>query len=350
MSRGDRPLVEARGLRKSFLRRSGFLGTRSRSLQAVDGVDLDVYESETVGLVGESGSGKSTLGRLLVRLIDVDAGGLRFDGVDLLSLKPPELRAMRRQFQIVFQDSYGSLNPRMNVAGAVGEPLVIHKLVHSRAERNERVAQLLEQVGLDRSAMSRYPHEFSGGQRQRIGIARAIACAPRFVVADEPVSALDPPVQAQIINLLLELQERMGLAYLLIAHDLRLVEHVCDRVVVMYLGRVVEEAPAAELYREPLHPYTQALLAAVPGTTPGAPTPSTVMGEAPSPLDPPSGCPFHPRCPVAEPLCTLEVPALLAPGRGRRVACHLVNQGHSTSSSSSSSDASNVGDESKPKN
>jgi len=335
MSQPHRPLVEARGLRKSFLRRAGLFGTRSRSLQAVDGVDLDIHESETLGLVGESGSGKSTLGRMLVRLIDVDAGELRFDGVDLLSLKPRELRVMRRQFQIVFQDSYGSLNPRMRVEQAVGEPLVIHKLVKNRAERNERVAELLEQVGLERSAMSRYPHEFSGGQRQRIGIARAIACSPRFVVADEPVSALDPPVQAQIINLLLELQERMGLALLLIAHDLRLVEHVCDRVVVMYLGRVVEQAPAAELYREPLHPYTRALLAAAPGTRPGEPVPAALHGEIPSPLDPPSGCPFHPRCPVAEPRCSREVPALLAPSAGREVACHVVNQGHSTLSSKS---------------
>ncbi len=326
MSRPGRTLLEARGLRKSFLRRTGFLGSRSRPLQAVAGVDLVVRESETVGLVGESGSGKSTLGRMLVRLIDPDSGELRFDGVDLLTLSPPGLRAMRRQFQIIFQDSYGSLNPRMRVESAVGEPLVIHKLVPDRAERRERVAQLLAQVGLDRSAMSRYPHEFSGGQRQRIGIARAIACSPRFIVADEPVSALDPPVQAQIMNLLLELQERMGLAYLLIAHDLRLVQHVADRVVVMYLGRIVEEAPAAELYGKPLHPYTQALLDSAPGMRPGEPTPSALLGETPSPLDPPSGCPFHPRCPVAESRCAREAPALLAPSPGRRVACHLVHR------------------------
>jgi oligopeptide/dipeptide ABC transporter ATP-binding protein len=316
-------LVEARGLRKTFERRSGVFGAHSESLHAVDGVDLDVHGSETVGLVGESGSGKSTLGRLLVRLVDADAGELRFDGVDLLRLEPRRLRAMRRQFQIVFQDPYGSLNPRMRIGTAIGEPLVVHKLVRSRSERDERVVRLLEQVGLDRSAASRFPHEFSGGQRQRIGIARAIACSPRFVVADEPVSALDPPVRAQIINLLMDLQERLGLAYLLIAHDLRLVEHVCDRVAVMYLGRIVEQAPAADLYRAPRHPYTQALLASTPATGPGRPTPPALTGEMPSPVDPPGGCPFHPRCPVAEPDCSLLVPRLLEIDGQHKVACHL---------------------------
>jgi oligopeptide/dipeptide ABC transporter ATP-binding protein len=318
-------LVEARDLRKSFLRRSTLLGSGGKVLRAVSGVDLEVRESETVGLVGESGSGKSTLGRLLVRLIEADGGSVHFDGVDLLALKPSRLRKMRRHFQIIFQDPYGSLNPRMRVGSAIGEPLAIHKLVNGRAEKVEQVARLLEQVGLSRSAMDRYPHEFSGGQRQRIGIARAIACSPRFIVADEPVSALDPPVQAQIINLLIELQEQMGLAYLFIAHDLRLVEHICDRVVVMYLGRIVEQAPAAELYRNPRHPYTRALLASTPAMRPGAPTPPAITGEAPSPTDPPPGCPFHPRCPVAEPECSRLVPALLASGEAHKVACHLVN-------------------------
>jgi oligopeptide/dipeptide ABC transporter ATP-binding protein len=319
------PLVEARGLRKTFQRRARPFESRRESLHAVDGVDLDVHPSETVGLVGESGSGKSTLGRMLVRLIDPSAGELRFDGVDLLGLEPRRLREMRRQFQIVFQDPHGSLNPRMRVGTAVGEPLVVHKLVHSRAEREAHVARLLEQVGLDRSAASRFPHEFSGGQRQRVGIARAIACSPRFVVADEPVSALDPPVQAQIINLLIDLQERLGLAYLLIAHDLRLVEHVCDRVAVMYLGRIVEQAPAAELYREPRHPYTRALLASTPAARPGEPAPPALAGEMPSPVDPPSGCPFHPRCPVAEPDCSRLAPRLLEIDGRHRVACHLAH-------------------------
>jgi oligopeptide/dipeptide ABC transporter ATP-binding protein len=318
-----RPLVEARGLAKSFERRTSLLGSRGLPLHAVDGVDLDVHASETVGLVGESGSGKSTLGRMLVRLVDADAGELRFDGVDLLGLAPTPLRKMRREFQIIFQDPFGSLNPRMRVGTAVGEPLVVHKLVRSRSERDERVAELLEQVGLERSAASRYPHEFSGGQRQRIGIARAIACSPRFIVADEPVTALDPPVQAQIVNLLVELQERFGLAYLLIAHDLRLVRHVCDRVAVMYLGKIVEEAPAVELYREPRHPYTRALLASTPSAEPGTPTPPAVTGEMPSPVDPPSGCAFHPRCPVAEPRCKQRVPPLLEFEGGHKVACHV---------------------------
>jgi oligopeptide/dipeptide ABC transporter ATP-binding protein len=318
-------LVEARGLCKTFERGSGLFRKAAESLRAVDRVDLDVRASETVGLVGESGSGKSTLGRMLVRLIDADAGAVRFDGVDLLTLAPDRLRRMRRQFQIVFQDPWGSLNPRMRVGTAVGEPLVVHRLVADRAEREDRVARLLEQVGLDRSAATRYPHEFSGGQRQRIGIARAIACEPRFVVADEPVSALDPPVQAQIINLLTDLQEQMGLAYLLIAHDLRLVEQVCDRVAVMYLGRIVEEARAADLYDNPRHPYTRALLASTPAVEPGRPRAPALLGEMPSPVDPPPGCAFHPRCPVAVSECSRLRPRLLEIDGRHRVACHLAN-------------------------
>jgi oligopeptide/dipeptide ABC transporter ATP-binding protein len=318
-------LVEARDLVRRFERREGAWGRRGRAVRAVDGVSLDVREGETLGLVGESGSGKSTLGRLLIRLLDPDAGSIRFDGVDLLALPERRLRRLRRQFQIVFQDPYGSLNPRMRVGTAVGEPLAIHRLVSNRAERRARVASLLEQVGLDAAAARRYPHEFSGGQRQRIGIARAIACSPRFIVADEPVSALDPPVQAQIVNLLLDLQERLGLAYLFIAHDLRLVEHIADRVAVMYFGRIVELAAAAELYARPLHPYTQALLASAPADRPGAPTPPAVAGEPPSLADPPPGCAFHPRCPYAEPICRTEAPALLAADGGHAVACHRVN-------------------------
>jgi oligopeptide/dipeptide ABC transporter ATP-binding protein len=319
----SRPLVEARGLVKSFVRDGGFERSRGRALRAVDGVDLDVHAGEMLGLVGESGSGKSTLGRLLVRLVEPDAGRLTFDGTDLLALAPRALRRMRRQFQIVFQDPWNSLNPRMRVGAAVAEPLVVHGLVRGRAERERRVAELLEQVGLPAAAAARYPHEFSGGQRQRIGIARAIACAPRFVVADEPVSSLDPPVQAQIVNLLLDLRDRLGLACLLIAHDLRLVRHVCDRVAVMYLGRLVEEAPAARLYAAPAHPYTRALLASAPSARPGEPTLPAVTGEMPSPLDPPAGCAFHPRCPAAVGDCARITPRLVEIGPGHRAACHL---------------------------
>ena len=319
-------LVEARDLRKSFERRSaGWLG-QAPEVRAVRGVDLDVHAGEIVALVGESGSGKSTLGRMLIRLIEPDAGTLRFDGVDLLALSASRLRRLRREFQIVFQDPYGSLNPRMRVGTAVGEPLVVHKLVGSRAERRQRVVRLLEQVGLDASAMDRYPHEFSGGQRQRIGIARAIACSPRFIVADEPVSALDPPVQAQIINLLLDLQQQLGLAYVLIAHDLRLVEQVADRVAVMYLGRVVEEAPAATLYRSPLHPYTRVLLASTPSLEAGrVPLPPAVSGEPASPSARPTGCSFHPRCPLAVADCARIDPRLREVAPGHHVACHLVS-------------------------
>jgi oligopeptide/dipeptide ABC transporter ATP-binding protein len=320
------PLVEVRGLKKSFPGRPRLLGPAAPAVHAVDGVDLAVHEGRTLGLVGESGSGKSTTGRLILRLIEPDAGSIRFDGTDLLTLPPNQLRKARRHFQIVFQDPFGSLNPRMKVGSIVAEPIEIHGLASTRAERRERVAKLLEEVGLDPHAADKYPHEFSGGQRQRIGIARAIACSPRFIVADEPVSALDPPVQAQIVNLLVDLQERMRLAYLFIAHDLRVVRHISDRVAVMYLGRIVEEGPSEPVYLEPLHPYTRALLASVPALEPRPEREGVALrGEPPSATHPPPGCRFHPRCPVALPVCGMLDPALLPVDAERCVACHLVH-------------------------
>ncbi|MDH3628526.1 MAG: ATP-binding cassette domain-containing protein [Acidobacteriota bacterium] len=318
------PLVRASGLTRSFSRRTHWWGASARDVRAVRGVDLEIHPGETVGLVGESGSGKSTLGRMLIRLLDRDAGELWFDGVDLGAMEGESLRKMRRQFQIVFQDPYGSLNPRMRIGTAIGEPLTVHGLVANRRERDRKVAELLKQVGLEPTAAVRYPHEFSGGQRQRIGIARAIACSPRFIVADEPVSALDPPVQAQIINLMLDLQEALGLAYLFIAHDLRLVQRICDRVAVMYLGRIVEMAPTRQLFAAPRHPYTRALLASTPSLRPGDPAGAAVTGEPPSVTAPPVGCSFLDRCPLAIDRCRTDDPGLLEVAEGHRVACHVV--------------------------
>ena len=316
------PLLALRGMRKSFgVGRAG-LGKRLR-LVAVDDVSLELDAGETLGLVGESGCGKSTLARLALRLVEPDAGEIRFEGQDLRALGRRELRAVRRNLQIVFQDPFASLNPRMTVGETIGEGLRVHALA-SGAALEKRVAELLEIVGLSPDHAARYPHEFSGGQRQRIGIARALALEPRLIVADEPVSSLDVSIQAQILNLLLELQQRFGLAYLFISHDLRVVRHLSRRVAVMYLGRIVESAPADRLYERPQHPYTEALLSAVPVPEPGAGRRRIVLrGDVPSPIAPPPGCPFHPRCPKAIERCSIERPALREVAPGHLSACHL---------------------------
>jgi peptide/nickel transport system ATP-binding protein len=317
------PLVQVTDLHTSFPVRGGVLGRAVGRLKAVDGVSFDIRRGETLGLVGESGCGKSTLGRSILRLIEPERGSVRFDGQELTLLGKKPMRALRRRMQLIFQDPYGSLDPRMTVADIVGEPFAIHRLAKGR-DRDEKVGALLEQMGLPRSAMNRYPHEFSGGQRQRIGIARSLAMKPDFVVADEPISALDVSIQAQIVNLLMDLQRELSLTVLFIAHDLKIIEHLSTRVAVMYLGRLVELAPARALYLRPHHPYTQALLAAVPVPDPSRRGQRTVLaGEPPSPLDPPAGCAFHPRCPRAFERCRVEAPALAAVGDQHTSACFL---------------------------
>jgi peptide/nickel transport system ATP-binding protein len=318
-------LVEARAVSKHFVAGARMFSSNRAVVRAVDGIDLEISPGETVGIVGESGSGKSTLGRLLLRLLEPTTGTVRFEGQDLSTLRGAELRRLRRSMQIIFQDPYASLNPRMRIGRAIGEGLVVHGLA-PRAEIKDRVLALMQRVGLSTDAYDRYPHEFSGGQRQRIGIARAIALGPKFIVADEPVSALDVSIQAQIINLLLSLREEQGIAFAFISHDLRVVEHVSDRVAVMYLGRVVEIAQARDLYATPLHPYTKALLSAVPRIGRHAEGDKRVVlrGDVPSPIAPPPGCPFHPRCPVAEARCKSEVPLLSEKAAGHSAACHLV--------------------------
>jgi len=319
-----RPLVRVENLAKFFPVRQGLFG-KLRFLRAVDGVTLHLLRGETLGLVGESGCGKSTLGRAILRLIEPTYGRVVYDGQDILPMKPHELRALRRRMQIIFQDPYASLNPKVTVRGIVGEALRIHKLVQSPSEEEKEVALLLEKVGLGHDAMGRYPHEFSGGQRQRIGIARALAVRPEFIVCDEPISALDVSIQAQILNLVQDLQDDLGLALLFISHDLRVVEYISHRVAVMYLGKIVETAKTGELFDKRYHPYTRALLAAIPVPDPGRRRLRVVLeGEVPSPLDPPPGCAFHPRCPRAQKgKCDKETPELaeLLPGSNHRVAC-----------------------------
>ncbi|MEK7338454.1 MAG: dipeptide ABC transporter ATP-binding protein [candidate division NC10 bacterium] len=319
----DAPLLTVTDLKKYFRVRGGVLWGEAGLVRAVDGVSFTLRKGETLGLVGESGCGKSTTGRCILRLLEPTAGRVVFDGLSVFDAGREEMRRLRRQMQIIFQDPYSSLNPRMSVEQIVGEGMVIHRLARG-AERRDRIADLLRKVGLSPDHMKRYPHEFSGGQRQRIGIARALAVSPSLIIADEPISALDVSIQAQVLNLLQDLQEEFGLTYLFIAHDLRVVEHISDRVAVMYLGQIVELADSRELYRNPLHPYTQALMSAIPIPDPTVKRERTILkGDPPSPLRPPSGCRFHTRCPKRFEPCDRQEPALREIQRGHWVSCHL---------------------------
>ena len=321
-------LLEVKNLVKHFPVRGGVFSRVRAHVRAVDGISFDIEESETLGLVGESGCGKSTAGRTILRLLEPTSGEIKFRGTNIVGLEREKMRLLRREMQIIFQDPYASLNPRMTVGSIVGEPLTIHKIAKGK-ERDEKVAAILEKVGLRPEHMRRYPHEFSGGQRQRIGIARALALNPKLIIADEPVSALDVSIQAQVINLLEDLQEEFGIAYLVISHDLSVVQHICDRIAVMYLGEIVEVAGADELVMSPRHPYSEALLSAVPVPDPSASNKKKriiLRGDVPSPVNPPSGCRFHTRCPYKEDKCSVEAPPLRVISGGHLTACHFAEK------------------------
>lgn len=318
-------LVEVKSIKKHFpVNKKGILGGKT-FVKAVDGVSFDIYKGEVLSLVGESGCGKSTTGRMILKLLETTDGTVMFNGVDLTSLKEREMRPKRKEMQMIFQDPYQSLNPRMRIRDLVAEPLLVHENM-DKIERYKRVRKLLDMVGLPESSMDKFAHEFSGGQRQRIGIARAISVNPKLIIADEPVSALDVSVQSQVLNLMQDLQEELGLTYLFISHNLSVVEHISDRIAVMYLGKIVEIASRDELYKNPQHPYTKALLSAVPIPDPTQKRNRIILkGDIPSPIDPPTGCPFHTRCPFATEICKTKVPMLENRGNNHLTACHLVD-------------------------
>ena len=319
-------ILEVNNLKKHFPITGGIFKKQVNSVKAVDGLNFNVEQGETLGLVGESGCGKSTTGKVLLRLLDATEGEVKFEGRDIHKLDKKELRSLRKEMQMIFQDPYASLNPRMTVAEIIGEPLDIHNLAKGK-EKEERVRELLDMVGLSSKFAKRYPHEFSGGQRQRIGIARALAVYPQVIVCDEPVSALDVSIQAQVINLMEDLQDELGLTYIFIAHDLSVVRHISDRVAVMYLGKIVELASKDDLYDSPKHPYTKALLSAIPVPDPQREREKIILeGDVPSPIDPPSGCTFHTRCPYAQDICRQEEPSFEAKQENHLAACHLTDQ------------------------
>jgi oligopeptide/dipeptide ABC transporter ATP-binding protein len=323
LGRNRAPVIEVAGLKKHFPVKKGLLRRAAGYVYAVDGISFSIDQGETLGLVGESGCGKSTVARTVLRLVEPTAGTIKLDGQDITRLGKSAMRPHRRQMQIIFQDPFSSLNPRMSAGDIVGEPLQVHGLAHGR-EKDERVAALFDQVGLRRVQMRSYPHEFSGGQRQRICIARALALNPNLIIGDEPVSALDVSIQAQVINLMMDLQRDKNLSYLFIAHDLAVVEHISHRIAVMYLGKIVEYTDKQTLFTNPLHPYTEALLAAVPVPNPRVKRKKQLLqGDVPSPINPPPGCTFHTRCPYAEAQCRVDIPTLREVSPGHKVACHL---------------------------